>query len=613
MRPDPPVPPQGEPVMSAARPAAARNQAVADHPRLELDQLLAQLVDRAREVMGTQDRLQGLLRANQAIIGDHGLPAVLEQIVAAARELVGARYAALGVLDRHGGLAEFIHLGMPPETVVAIGDLPRGKGLLGALIDEPHPVRLDDLGRHPRSSGFPAHHPPMGTFLGVPIRIRDEVFGNLYLTGSDRGGFTAEDQDLVVALAATAAMVIDNARHYDASERKGAWLTATAEVTRRMLDLAGESAPLELIAEHALRLAGADLVAVLLPVNAGRELLRIETAIAGPDDRATAARLVGLVSPMGSTLSSLVFTTGRSVRLDDAKVHPGLPPSMLTDAMDAGPILVTPLRDADRTRGVLAIARRAGRVPFEPEDLDLAGGFANQASLALELAEARIERERATILDERDRIAADLHDHIIQRLFGAGLALHGVAARLGPDPMRDRVTRVIDDLDDTIAQIRTSIFAMRNAGRDTPEGLRSRVLATVGEAAATLGHTPALRFSGPIDTLMTSGLECALVDDLIAVLRESLTNVARHAQARRVEVDLSIEDCNRLGAGTEPAAASTWLAVQIIDDGVGIGDSTRRSGLANLERRALRHGGTMSVDRRRPHGTTVRWSIPVGG
>ena len=580
----------------------------ADQPRLELDQLLAQLVDRAREVMGTQDRLRGLLRANQAIIGDRGLRAVLEQIVAAARELVGARYAALGVLDRHGGLAEFVHAGMPAETARVIGDLPRGKGLLGALIDDPQPVRLDDLSRHPRSSGFPPAHPPMHSFLGVPIRIRDEVFGNLYLTESDRGGFTADDQELAVALAATAAVVIDNARYYEAGERKSAWLAATADVTRRMLDLAGEAAPLRLIADHALRLAQADIVAVLLPE--GRDGLRIETAVAGPDDRATATRLVGLVSPLGTTLSSLVFTTGRSIRLDDAKVHPGLPPSMLTDVMDAGPILVTPLRDGDRTRGVLAIARRAGRLPFQPEDLELAGGFANQAALALELAQARAERERATLLDERDRIAADLHDHIIQRLFGAGLALHGVAARLGGDPMRDWVTRVIDDLDDTIAQIRTTIFAMRSLGPDTPDGLRSQVLTVVTEAAATLGHTPALRFSGPIDSLTATELPAGLIDDLVAVLRESLTNVARHARARRVEVDLSIGE--PAGPGSEAVAGSgPWLTLLISDDGIGIAPTGRRSGLANLQRRAERHGGTMSLEGGRPRGTRVRWSVPV--
>jgi GAF domain-containing protein len=612
MKSDPRVPAQAEPRVST-RPLTGEGPTFADQPRLELDQLLAQLVGRAREVMGTQDRLRGLLRANQAIIGDRGLREVLAQIVTAARELVGARYAALGVLDRHGGLAEFVHEGVPPETAGTIGDLPRGKGLLGALIDDPQPVRLDDLSGHPRSSGFPPHHPPMGSFLGVPIRIRDEVFGNLYLTESERGGFTGDDQELVVALAATAAMVIDNARFYEASERKSAWLAATAEVTRRMLDLAGESAPLQLIAEHALRLADADVVAVLLPDDVHRETLRIETAVARPDDVATATRLIGTVSPMGTTLSSMVFTTGQSVRLDDAQIHPGLPPSMLTDVMDAGPILITPLRDADRTRGVLAIARRAGRVPFEPEDLELAGGFSNQASLALELAEARMERERATILDERDRIAADLHDHIIQRLFGAGLALHGVAARLKGDPMRDRVVRVIDDLDDTIVQIRTSIFAMRHAGTETPDSLRSRVLSTVTEAAATLGHAPALRFSGPIDALTGGELESALVDDLIAVLRESLSNVARHAQARRVEVDLSIVERGPLGDGTDQAPTSSWLTLQVNDDGVGRGDTTRHSGLANLERRARRHNGTMSIEDVRPSGTRVRWSVPVAG
>ena len=177
-----------------------------DLPRLELDQLLGQLVERAQEVMATQGRLRGLLRANQIVTSDLSLPVVLRRIVEAARELVGARYAALGVLAPEGGLAEFVHVGMADGAGGADRAPPQGKGLLGALIEDPRPIRLTRIADDPRSCGLPADHPPMTSFLGVPIRVRDEVFGNLYLRGERRGGFTAEDEELITALAATAAV-----------------------------------------------------------------------------------------------------------------------------------------------------------------------------------------------------------------------------------------------------------------------------------------------------------------------------------------------------------------------------------------------------------------------
>ncbi|WP_345418294.1 sensor histidine kinase [Pseudonocardia xishanensis] len=569
----------------------------ADAPRMELDQLLEQLVDRAQEVIGVQGRLRGLLRANRTIITDLAPAAVLHRIAEAAREVVGARYAALGVLDGRGGLAEFVHVGMPPETAAAIGHLPEGKGLLGALIEDPHPIRLDDLTADPRGSGFPARHPPMTTFLGVPIRIRDEVFGNLYLTESTHGGFTAEDEELARSLAATAAVVIDNARQFETTHRRGEWLGATAEITRRMLEPGG-APPLREIAEHAHRLAGADLVAVLLP-DAERRTLRVATAVGGPTTSRPAAELVGHTSRIGASLCSHVLSTGEPLRLADAHDHPGLPPAMLEDAIDIGPVLVVPMAGIAQTTGVLAVARLRGRVPFREEDLRMAAGFATQAALALELADARAEAERSAMLDERERIAADLHDHVIQRLFASGLSLQGIAARLDPANAA-RLRAVVSDLDDTIAQIRTSIFGIRRRADDSDDGLRSGVLGVVTDAASALGHTPQLRFSGPVDTLLGSleaGDRAELVDDLCAVARESLANVAKHARASTVEVDL--------------VAGDGELALVVRDDGVGLGPGGRRSGLANLRRRAERRGGRMTLTAVEPHGTRVDWTVPI--
>ncbi len=237
-----------------------------DLPRLELDQLLGQLVDRANEVMATQGRLRGLLRAIQLIIGDLDLPTVLRHIAEAARDLVGARYAAIGVIAPDGHLAQFVHTGMPDETVDRIGHLPQGKGLLGALIDDPRPIRLRRIADDVRSTGFPPGHPPMASFVGVPIRVRDEIFGNLYLAESTKGEFTADDEELAKALAASAAAAIENARLYEAAQQRQDWLRATAAITHRLLSR-DSGDPVQLIADTTREIADADLVTVVRPVD----------------------------------------------------------------------------------------------------------------------------------------------------------------------------------------------------------------------------------------------------------------------------------------------------------------------------------------------------------
>jgi len=530
-----------------------------------------------------------LLRATQVATGDLALPVVLQPIVEAARDLVGARYAALGVIAPDGGLAEFVHVGMPDDAVETIGHLPQGKGLLGALIDDPRPIRLRRIGEDPRSSGFPPGHPPMTSFLGVPIRIGDEVFGNLYLTESARGQFSAEDEELTLALAATAAAAIDRARLYQAARTRGEWLQATAAITRRLLSVpVGEpgerDGPLRLIAERAREIAQAELVSIVLPTPAGGQL-RVEVAVG-----AGAAELCGRPVPVAGSLAGRAFSTTEPLRVAQPNELPGLV-SMACGDIDVGPVLVVPLRGSQRVHGVLTAARVHGRPGFTADDMDMASSFANQAAVALELAQARAEQQRAAILEDRQRIAADLHDHVIQRLFAAGLSLQAVAAVLGPGRPTDRILATVTDLDRTIAQIRTSIFALHQTPQATTRGLRARLLDVAAERADTLGFHPALRFSGLLDTLPDT-----LTEDLEAVLREALTNIARHAHARTVEVDLT--------------ATPDRITLQVSDDGVGLGPTTRRSGLANLRRRAERHGGTLTLTTRQPRGTRLTWAIP---
>ncbi len=567
--------------------------------RLELDELLAQLVERAQEVMGTQGRLRGLLRANQLIAQDLGLPTVLRHVAEAARELVGARYAALGVIAPSGGLSQFVHVGMPAEVAAAIEHLPQGKGLLGALIEDPDPIRLHTLAEDTRSCGFPPGHPPMQGFLGVPIRIGEVVFGNLYLAESTRGGFSAEDEQLAQALAATAGTAIDNARLYEVARSQQQWWQATAALTRRMLTGATGD-PLEFIAARSRELADADLVTVILPADAPHRPdeagLRVRVAVGvGSQD------LTGLAVPLGGSLAGRVYATGRPLRVSHPSEQPGLD-SLASGTVDVGPVMIVPLTGSRKVIGVLTVARLTGRAAFTADELDMAAGFANQASVAIELAAARTEQQHAAMDDERDRIAADLHDHVIQQLFATGLTLQSIVATLPSDTGRSgarataaaRITGTIRDLDDTISQIRSTIFALHHLAQPADTGLRGQILDVIAQVTPALGFTPALRVDGPVDALTP----VEVGEDLLAVLREALSNIARHAHAHTSDIVITA------GSGT--------LILDVHDDGTGIDPTNQRcSGLANLRHRAEHHGGAFTLTPRQPGGTTLCWTVPI--
>jgi signal transduction histidine kinase len=553
-------------------------------PRVQIEELLQQLMSRAGEVVAARDGLRKLLTANESIVGELSLPSVLRRVVESACELTDARFGALGVIAADGSLEQFIHVGMDQADVDAIGPLPRGRGLLGALIAHPEPITLTDLGEDPRSSGFPAHHPPMKSFLGVPIKLRDEVYGNLYLTESKSGKFTAADTELAVSLAGTAAIAIENARLFRDSQRRQDWLEASTRITRRLLTRPVEHALID-IAEQVQVLAGADVVIVVLPVGDDKQL-RIEVATG-----AGAAELTGLTYPDDGTLSKAAIESGQAIRIatansaQDLLVH-------ISEVVKVGPVIALPLTGSGRPRGALLAARLTGRQAFSLAELDMAATFAGHAAVALELADARAVGERLMLLEDRDRIARDLHDHVIQRLFAAGLTVQSVLSGRIPDTS-DRLSRVVDDIDETIRQIRTSIFALQ-----TPAGgrasVRAQLLKTLDEVSMTMDRDPRMRFAGPIDTMVDS----ALVDDLQAVLREALTNAARHAKADTVEVEVRI--------------VHGWLTLEVIDDGVGLGNPARSSGLANLEHRALQRGGRFDIRSGPVSGTVLRWTIPLG-
>jgi signal transduction histidine kinase len=560
-------------------------------PHLEFDELLGQLVTRAQDLMGTQSRLRGLLAANTAIIGNLALPVVLRRIVEVACDLVNARYGAIGVLAPVGGLEEFIHVGMEADAVERIGHLPAGKGLLGALIDEPRPIRLINIADDARSVGFPANHPPMSSFLGVPIRVRNEVFGNLYLSESASGRFSEDDERVVISLAATAGVVIENARLFEQAKRRQDWLQASMQIQQRLMAAEGEE-PLELIARQACLIAEADLVSVVLP-GADPLLLSVDVAYG-----AGAEELVGYEYQREDSMVGLALQTGRPVMLGDAAgddryaVH-------LSRVLDVGPTMVVPLIGGEGTRGALTVARRRGRRRLDDADLDMAMAFAGHAAVALELADVRSAQERMLLLEDRDRIARDLHDHVIQRLFAAGMTLHGVAG-LREAERNARLDRVVTDIDDVIAEIRTSIFGLRRTPGPQPTSARAQILEVVAEVTAMLGFEPRVRFGGPVD----SSVGPDLADDIVAVAREALSNAARHASADAVEISLSV--------------SADALVLEIVDNGVGVGEITRRSGLDNMRVRAEQYGGTLEVGRApashsTPHreGTHLTWTIPL--
>lgn len=423
-------------------------------PQIEFDELLVQLVRRAQNLMATQNRLRRLLAANTAIIGDLDLPVALRHIVEAARDLVDARYGAIGVLAPNGGLEQFVHVGMAEDLVERIGGLPAGKGLLGALIDDPRPIRLRRIGDDPRSQGFPAGHPPMSSFLGVPIRVRGEVFGNLLLSEARSGFFSEDDEQVAMALAATAGVVIDNARLFEQAGRRQGWLQASMEIQQRLLAVDGPD-PLQLIADRARTLAEADLVTVILP---GADPTQLQVAVAAG---AGAATLKGAVYPAENSMAAFTLTTGAPVLSEDvaADVRFVFRP---TRALDPGPAMMVPLTDASGVRGVLAVVRARGRRCFEEADLDMATAFAAHAAVALGLAAARVDQERVRLLEDRNGIAHELHDHVIQRLFAAGMLLQGVPG-LDEAERLARVDGVIDDINDVIGQIRGTIVSLRGA------------------------------------------------------------------------------------------------------------------------------------------------------
>jgi signal transduction histidine kinase len=553
-------------------------------PELKLDDLLAELQARLEAARATRDRVHALLEAVVSIGSELDLQTVLHRITEAATALVDARYGALGVIGDDGErLARFVTTGVTEAETEAIGHWPHGRGILGLLIREPHPIRLPDLSEHPDSYGFPPGHPPMRTFLGVPIRVRDEVFGNLYLTEKAGGGeFDAEDEVVVTALATAAGVAIENARLYEETRRRERWLEASAEISTALLSGTGTGEVIDLVARRAREIAGARLSGVALVDEARGE------AVVEAVDGDGARHLLGTRLPLESSVSGKVFAEGAALRLADGSAAGG---EAVAGEAPVGPMVVVPLGTGAAARGTIMVIDPPGGAPFTDATRRLLEAFAGQAAVALELADRRRDTERLTLLEDRDRIAKDLHDTVIQRLFATAMTLMSAVKITERPEVATRVRRAVDDLDDTIRQIRSTIFALQAPPDE--ESLRSRMHTVVDAAAERLGFAPSVRLAGLLDTAVGD----AVGEDLLAVVREALSNVARHARATEAAVVVDVGDD---------------LTLRVEDDGVGIPEGGRRSGLRNMRERAEGRGGSFTTRDRPGGGTVLVWRVPLG-
>jgi len=569
--------------MADREPDEVRNSLL---PQLRMDELLDELISRVTQIRATRDRVQQLLQGVLAVSGGLELDQVLSTIIGTATELVDAQYGALGVIDSGGEhLERFVTVGLSQQEIDAIGPYPTGMGLLGELIRRPVPLRLPEIADHESSFGFPENHPPMRTFLGVPIRVRDSVYGNLYLT-EKRGGalFDADDETLLTTLAAAAGVAIDNARLYDEAQRRQRRMEATAELTRGLLSGADAHDVLAVLVERIRDMAAADLVTVLLS-DAATENLTVQVAAGVGEERVrgNSASIAG--SEVGSVFAD---GTGRAIvdgEWDDWS---------LWKELGLGPAYIAPLGVAGKIRGVLVAAKRFGAMPFDAGVVRMLTEVGGQVAVALELADRRSDADLLALYADRDRIGRDLHDLAIQRLFATGMTLQSVLKITEKQAVRDRVNKAVSELDDTIKVIRSTIFALsEHAAPGEQQGLRAQVLQVCQDSAEALGFSPAVRFTGPVDFEVSDHA----AEHALAVTREALSNVARHAKASKAEVDVTTAD--------------GFLTLRIADNGVGIPEDGHRSGLANLADRAAELGGDFTLEPAEGGGAVVVWRVPL--
>lgn len=549
---------------------------------LRIEDLLKDFVSRAGELLQSQERMAGLLEAVVAVAEDLSLDAVLERVVQSACRLLHAQYGALGVIGDDQALGTFVSVGIDGELERRIGPLPTGHGVLGLLISDPRPLRLHDLRQHPEAYGFPEHHPTMKSFLGVPIRVRDVVFGNLYLTEKHGGGdFTVEDEELAVALAAAAGVAIENARLYDDARRRALWLEACMEVSGLMLGSAHyySSGGLDPIADRALQESGSALALIAAPSEDGAGFM--VAGAAGADAAQYSRRLLVLDE---QKLHSVLHGGDPMVFDETAEVLSAV------SATAKGPLLAVALSTQGAHHGVLLLMRDGEGGRYSRTDVEMGAVFGSHVALALELARVHRLREQLIVFTDRDRIARDLHDLVIQRLFAAGLSVQSLNRFTGDARALERIRAITGELDEVIRSLRDTIYFLKTSGGET-EPLSSRIRQLARSAAKSLPFSPGLTIRGPVDSLALG-----ISDNIVAVVSEGLSNAIRHSGAESIEIAV--------------AADGGQVVVAIADNGRGFTDPAKRNGLANMEDRARLMGGTCRITSEPGVGTRLEWSVP---
>jgi signal transduction histidine kinase len=525
---------------------------------------LFDLQQRLADTAKSRDRLQGVLDAVATVGAGLELEGTLNRIVRIAVELVDARYGALGVVgpDEQELLTEFVYVGVDDSR-------------LGVLIENPHPLRdSQELA-------------PCGV-LGAPIVVRGEVFGNLYLTEKRGGGNFTEDDDVVLkGLASAAGVAVENARLFEESRLRERFMEASSEVNSHLLGGGSSEDALMLIARRARELSNADCALILL-ADGGTPPSRIVVRASSCDS--SHVDVVGASMPTNEPLVARMFEMqGAELLADLAAV---IPESWRGPRKDFGPAVAVPLRAGNVVSGVLVATRMRGGQRFVRDHVPLLASFADQAAFALELADKHRQQRQLDVLADRDRIAGDLHDHVIQRLFATGMSLQGTVRRIADPGVRRRVSRAVEQLDETVREIRTSIFDLHTTGTSGAASLRRRMLDIVEEVSAGSDLSPSVRISGAVDTLVPE----ELATHATAVLREAVSNAIRHSHAGEIVVTVE---------------AATDLIIDVVDDGVGVPLGIARSGLLGVERRAAKCGGMAVVVPGPEGGTRLTWRAPL--
>ncbi len=536
------------------------------------------------------ERLSRLVETGIALSSELSLGALLERVTATAVELTGARYGALGVIDRLGtGLEQFITVGVDAETQSMIGEPPHGRGILGVLIRERQLLRLRELGQDPRSVGFPPGHPPMRSFLGVPIMLRGTAFGNLYLTEKANGeSFTEEDEEVVRLLAAQAAVAIENARLYESSRLWSRQLESLNEVTDALLTEAELSQLLELGAERLRELLDARVALIELPSPDGAALT-VEAA-----SGENAALLLGLRLDTAGSKAGRTLQRQRGERvdslIDDPEVDQSLPRIVAASAA-----LYVPLVVRGRAVGVVAVYDKHGPDPrFSDADMRVAQAFANRAALALELSE-RVGREAVRALLEgqeleRKRLARELHDETGQALASVRLGLKAVEIELGVEP----VALIRELVGSALADVRRLTVELRPPALDD-FGLAPALERLTSIVADRIGLDVQMNVATPPRPLSPE-LETALY----RIVQEALTNIVKHAKASSVSIVVT--------------ATESSIRAMIEDDGAGFDPGAVREGalgLVGMRERVLLLDGRFEIDSSPGAGTTLLVEFPI--